>query len=319
MSRALTRREFGTIVAAGLPVAAGLRSFAAGPVTLGVATTSFRDLPRVEGADNLDDILRALKAAQTRHIELAFANVEPAPPNMEPFIGGTPAYPRRIVPSPEQVASTNKFYRDALRVWRGEESLAHFEKAGAKVAAAGLTVHACSITYDSSFTDAELDATFKQVRLLGANTVSSPMTLATAARLVPFAERHRITVAIHNDMDGNKTDAIATSQLKDALALSQRFKLKLDIGNLTASNQDAVAVLREHQARVSHVLVRDRLRNGGASQHYGEGDAPIAGVLSVLQSAAAPIPAMVEYDYVGLNSSVDEVTASLAYLTRAGK
>jgi sugar phosphate isomerase/epimerase len=316
---ALSRREFATIVVAGIPVVAGLRAFAAGPVTLGVSTTSFNQLPRVEGTDNVDEIVRALKAVQAKHIELAFANVEPAPPNVEPFIGGTAAYPRRIVPSPQEVAATNKFYRTGIRQWRGEVDLGYFEKAGAKIAAAGMTVHACSIAYDESFTDAEIDATLKQVTALGANTVSSPMTMATAARLAPFAERHRITVAIHNDVDGNAAGAIATSQLKDALAISQRFQLKLDVGNLTASNQDAVATLREHQARVSHVLVRDRLRNGGVSQHYGEGDTPIAGVLNVLRNAPASIPAIVEYDYAGLRPSVEEVTALLAYLARTAK
>ena len=100
---------------------------------------------------------------------------------------------------------------------------------------------------------------------------------------MPFAERHQVAVAIHNQVDGNPAGAIATPQLEQALALSPAFTLKLDIGNLTASNCDAVAELREHQSRVSHVLVKDRLRNGGASQPFGEGDTPIKGVLDVLE------------------------------------
>jgi sugar phosphate isomerase/epimerase len=319
---ALSRRDFGRAVIAGVPLAAvmgSMRLSAAGPVALGVSTSSFRDLPRVTGRDNVDDVIRALQAVRATHIELAFANVEPAPPSTAPVMGGSAAYPRRIVFTPEEIAATNAAYRAALRTWRSQTALGFFEAVRGKLTAAGLTVHACAIAYDDSFTDDEIDATLRQVKALGVTTVSSPLTMATAARLVPFAERHQVSVAIHNQMDGNAAGAIATPRLEEALALSPAFRLKLDIGNLTASNRDAVAELREHQARVSHVLVKDRLRNGGASQPFGEGDTPIAGVLNLLETCAFPIPALAEYDYMGLHSSVDEVTASVVYLAKAVK
>jgi len=186
-----------------------------------------------------------------------------------------------------------------------------------KLTAAGLTAHACTVAFDSSFTDEEIDATFRQVKALGATTIGSAMTMATAARIAPFAERHQVTVAIHNQVDGNAAGDIATSNLKQALALSSAFRLKLDVGNLTASNCDATAEFGGHQPRVSHVVLKDRLRNGGASQVFGEGDTPIKAVLDLLKTSASPIPAFVEYDYVGLRSPVDEVTASLAYVTKS--
>jgi L-ribulose-5-phosphate 3-epimerase UlaE len=141
--------------------------------------------------------------------------------------------------------------------------------------------------------------------------------MAMARRLLPFADRHQIAVAIHNQVDGNRAGAIDTPALKQALALSPVFAVKLDIGNLTASNCDAVAELREYRSRVSYVLVRDRLRNGGASQPFGEGDTPIGAVLSLLGTSAPAIPALVEYDYVGLRSSVDELKACVAYCRTA--
>jgi sugar phosphate isomerase/epimerase len=320
---ALSRREFGRLVmlgSAAAPFAAlpgRVGATAAGQIPLGVSTSSFHDLPRVTGTHNLDAVIGALGKVGAKHVELAFANVEPAPPSMGPFLGGTAAYPRRVVLTPEQMAATSRFYRTALRKWRSAVSLADVEQMGAKLAAAGLTVHACAIAYDDSFTDDEIESTFLQARTLGADVVSSPLSLAMARRLAPFAERHRIAVAIHNQADGPAAGAIATADLGAALALSSRFALKLDIGNLTASNADAVAVLREHHGRVSYVLVKDRLRNGGASQHFGEGDTPIPAVLNALKGGAVSVPAIVEYDYVGLRSSVEEVTAAMAYLTRA--
>lgn len=308
---------------AGLPVAAALRAgdvFAfESALTLGVSTSSFNELPRVYGRDNVDDVIRALKTVRATHVALALGNVEPPPPNTGPTKGGSAAYPTLIILTPQQIAAAKAFYRRELRSWRLGTNVAFFDQVRRKFADAGITVHACALEYDSEFSDEEIDATFRQVKALGVATVSSPMTMATAQRLVPFAERHGVSVAIHNQVDGNAAAAIATAQIKDVLALSRAFSLKLDIGNLTASNCDAVAELRMYQSRVSHVLVKDRLRNGGTSQHFGEGDTPIAGVLNLLKTAASSVPAFAEYDYVGVGSSLDEVTTSLAYMAKAIK
>jgi hypothetical protein len=317
--RSLSRRQFGKAVMAGVPLASLLPStmrFAVSDVVFGVCTSSFRDLPRITGRDNVDDVIRALHAVHATHIELSMSNVEPAPPSVAPAMGGSNSYPRRIVLSPEEVAATNAGARTSLRAWRLATGDDFFESVRARLAAAGITVHACSLSCNESFTDAEIDATFRQIKALGVETLSSAMTLATAKRLVPFAQRHRMRLAIHNQADGAAGGLVTTQNLGDALALSPAFALKLDVGNLTASNCDAVTELRTHQARVAFVVAKDRLRNGGASQIFGEGDTPLAGVVRVLQSAARPIPALVEYDYVGLRSPVDEVSASIGYLTR---
>ena len=253
---------------------------AARPLVLGVSTSSFRDLPRVTGRDNVDDVIRALKAVGATHIELALANVEPAPPSTAPFMGGSPAYPRRIVFTPEQIAATNAVCARGAAGVAAPDAASVFEAVRGKFAAAGITVHACSLAYDDSFTDDEIEATFRQVKALGVTTDQLADDDGDGARAsCRSPSGTSVTVAIHNQVDGNPPGAIATPELKDALALSPAFTLKLDIGNLTASNCDAVAELREHQSRVSHVLVRDRLRNGGTSQHFGEGDTPIAAVL----------------------------------------
>ena len=108
----------------------GLR---AAQVVVGVSTSSFRDLPRVTGRDNVDDVIRALQAAGATHVELAFANVEPAPPSTAPVMGGSAAYPRRIVLSPEEVAATNASARTALRTWRHEAAAGLLRDGAAQV------------------------------------------------------------------------------------------------------------------------------------------------------------------------------------------
>jgi sugar phosphate isomerase/epimerase len=315
----LSRREFGGVLLAGLPVAALIRpvGLSAAEMAVGVSTASFRDLPRVPGRDNLDEVIQALQAVRATHVELAFANLQPAPPSTAPVMGGSAAYPRRLVMTPEEVAATDSTARAALRTWRVQAPARSFDQARGRLASAGLTVHACALSYNDSFTDDEIDATFRQAKALGVTTIGSPLTMAMARRLVPFAERHQVFVAIHTQVDGNSAGAVDTPALEQALALSPRFTLKLDIANLTASNRDAVAELREYCLRVSYVLVRDRLRNGGASQPFGEGDTPIRNVLAALAESAPGIPAVIDYDYVGLRSSVDELRTCVAYCRSA--
>jgi sugar phosphate isomerase/epimerase len=315
----ISRREFGGVLIAGLPLAAGLGSatMSAADVPIWVSTSSFRDLPRVPGRDNLEQVIRSLQAVRATHVELALANLEPAPPNTAPVMGGSAAYPKRIVLTPEQVAATNSVARAELQAWRLQAPASLFEQMRGTLASAGLTVHACAVAYNDSFSDEEIDATFRQVKALGVTTVSSPLTMGMARRLGPFAERHKIAVAIHNQVDGNPSGAIDTPALKQALALSPAFTLKLDAGNLTASNCDAVAEWQEYRSHVSYVVLRDRLRNGGASQPFGEGDTPIKKLLSLVGTSTPVTPAMIEYDYLGLRSSVDEVKTCLAYCRAA--
>ena len=317
---ALSRREFGRLITTAAPLvglAASTRTFALSPLAVGVSTLSFRDLPRVEGSDSVDALIRALKTVGAAHVELALSDVEPAPPSTASFVGGTPAYPRTITFTPEEIARIKTYARRQVREWRARTEPRHFADVRDTFASANLTVFSCALSYDDSFIDDEIEATFRQVKALGLSTVSSPMTMATARRLAPFAERHGVTVAIRNDVDGNPARSIATSDLADALALSPSFKLALDIANVTASNRDVLAELNRHETRLSQVVVRDRLRNGGSSQHFGEGDTPIADVLKRLKASEFRIPAVVEVDYVGLYSSVDEVTASIKYVAKA--
>jgi sugar phosphate isomerase/epimerase len=311
--KSLSRREFGTAVAATLPLMRS-RTLPGAPLLVGVSTASFRDLRRVPGRDNLDDVIHAVQAVRATHIELAFANLEPAPPSTAPVMGGSAAYPRRVVLSPEEVVALNADARMSLRDWRCKTAPVAFGDARRKLTEAGFTVHACALSYDDSFTDDEIHATFQQAGALGVKTISSPLTMAMAERLVPFAERYDIGVAIHPQGIGSAAARLDMLHLDRALALSPLFRVKLDVGALTAANRDAAADLRAYEARVACVVVNDRLRNGGASQPLGEGDAPIRAVIGVLKESSRSIPALVHYDYVGLRTPVAEVTAALEYL-----
>jgi sugar phosphate isomerase/epimerase len=319
----VSRREFGKAALAGLPLSAAWRATAnpaANSGQLGVATYSYRDLLRTPGRDNVDDVIKALQFAGTREIELHSANTEPAGPNSGPAVPPPPsAYPPPVKPpSPEEVAAAKLAVRNSLRRWRLATPLSNHEAFRARFQAAGIDLFAYRVDYDEQFTAEEIEVTFQQAKALGVRTIASLTTLGTARRLAPFAEKHGVTVALHNSADTKGTDAIATPQsFRTALGLSKNFRLNLDIGNFTAANFEALAFIQENHAGISHIQVKDRTRNGGANERFGEGDTPIKDVLSLVQEKQLPIPMFVEYEYIGLGTPQEEVRKCLAFAKAA--
>jgi sugar phosphate isomerase/epimerase len=315
----VSRRDFGKTALAGLPLAAAWRAAAApaaNGVRLGVATYSYRDLLRTPGRDNVDDVIKALQFAAAREIELWSGNTEPAGPNSGPAVPPPPsAYPPPIKPpSPEEVAAAKLKVRNALRDWRLSTPAAKHEAFGARFQAAGINLFAYRVDYDSSFTDEEIEVTFQQAKAFGVRTIASMMSLSDARRLAPFTEKHGITVALHNTANTKDPNAICTpASVRSALALSRNFRLNLDLGNFTAANYEVVAFIQENHAGISHVQIKDRTRNGGANEKFGEGDTQIKVVLTLIKEKQLSIPAFVEYEYIGLGTPQEEVRKCVSF------
>jgi sugar phosphate isomerase/epimerase len=313
----ISRRDLGKAALAGIPLSV---AWAGAEIRLGLATTSFRDLLRTPGRDNVADIVKAVRAAGVTEIELSSANTEPAGPNSGPAVPPPPsAYPDPIrTPSPAEVAAAKLAVRNALRDWRLRTPASAHGVIREQFQAAGISLFAYRVDYDASFTDDEIEVTFQQAKALGVPRIASITTLTTARRLAPFAEKHGIEVALHNSANAKDKDALATPQsFRAALALSGRFRLNLDIGNFTAANFETVAFLQENHAILSHIQLKDRTRNGGGNERFGDGDTPLKEVLTFVKEKHLPVPLFVEYEYIGLGSPQDEVRKCLAYARSA--
>ncbi len=319
----VSRRGFGKMALSAIPLSAAW-SAPGDPVgngvRLGVSTYSFRDLLRTPGRDNVDGVIQALQFAGVHEIELSSANTEPAGPNSGPAVPPPPsAYPPPIkAPAPEEVAAAKLAVRNDLRRWRLATPARNHEAFRAKFQAAGIAMFAYRVDYDERFTEEEIEVTFQQAKALGVRTMASLTTLSGARRLAPFAEKHAMTVALHNTANGKDPNAIASPQsFRTALALSKNFRLNLDIGHFTAANHEAVAFIQENYASISHIQIKDRTRNGGANERFGEGDTPIKEVLTLIKEKKLPIPVFVEYEYIGLGTPQEEVRKCLAYVKAA--
>jgi len=318
----VSRRDFGKLALAGIPLSAAWSASDSliGGVRLGVDTYSYRDLLRNPGHDNVDDVIRALQFAGVHEVELSSANSEPAGPNTGPAVPPPPsAYPPPITaPKPEEVAAAKLAVRNDLRRWRLATPAANHEAIRGKFQAAGLSLFAYRVDYDEQFTEPEIDVTFQQAKALGVEAIASLTTMNTARRLAPFAEKYGMTVALHNTAGEKDPNAIASPQsFVTALAMSNHFRLNLDIGHFTAANHEAVAFIQENHASISHIQIKDRTRNGGGNERFGDGDTPIKDVLTLVKEKKLPIPLFVEYEYLGLGAPREEVGKCIAYVKAA--
>jgi sugar phosphate isomerase/epimerase len=305
-----TRREFGRALGAAALAAAWARSARAavdskvGGVQVGVQTYSFRELPRTD-ADAVDTIIQAMTASGLGECELWSPQIEPR---------FTPSgAPRPKPDSPEGMKA-----REDLRQWRLATSMDHFEGIRKRFADAGLSIWGFNYSFNPSFTDAEIDRGFEMAKALGAKVITSSTTLSVAKRVVPFAEKHAMVVAMHGHSNVNDPEEFATPEsFAKAMAMSKQFKVNLDIGHFTAANFDAVAYLKEHHADITNVHVKDRRKNQGDNTPWGEGDTPIREVLQLIKKNGWPIHAHIEYEYKGAGSPVEEVKKCYAYVRQA--
>ncbi len=309
-----TRREIGklalgTSALVGLPASrlfGASTGTGADAVRLGATTWSLRDLPRVPGQTNFADLIQPLKAAGVTEVDMWSYNVEPAGPNFGPGAPPPPAaYPVKIKTfSPEEIAAANIAVRNLARDYRLNTPDSNFADMRATFAAAGISIAAYTVKYDDSFTDAELDATFREAKALGASSITAPGTPEVSKRLAPFTEKYQMNVAL--------TDFNLASALP-----SKRFKVNVDIGAITAANGSAVAWIQENHDAIARITVKDRRRNKGKNEQWGEGDTPIQDVLRLVKNKKYAFPVYAEYEYLGLGTPAEELQRCMDYMRTA--
>jgi sugar phosphate isomerase/epimerase len=281
-----SRREFGKTALAALPLK--LLAAKLNGVTLGVMTYSYRALPQTPGVDRVDGQIEALKSNGARDIELFEAELQP----------------------PGKVEGLDK--------WRQATHMDHLTSARKKLDAAGITTHAYTVNYRDTLTDEDLDHTFEQAKALGTNVIAASTQVTMAKRLAPFAEKHKICVAFHGHSNTKDPNEFATPEsFQTALGQSKYFRINLDIGHFSAAGYDPVAFIQQNHDRITHLHLKDRRKNDGPNMPWGEGDTPIKQVLLLLKEKNYPLPALVEYEYRGTGTPVEEVGKCLDYMRQA--
>lgn len=291
-----SRREFGEVALAGFPIsmAWGKIHSEFGGVRVGAQSYSFRDR-------SLDEAIAAMAEIGIGHCELYSGHVEP---NMR-------------APGGRRGGAEAEARRQKLREWRLATPLSEFEAVRKKFDSAGIALAAYNLSFRDDFTDEEIGRGFEMAKALGVDLMTASSTLTAAKRVAPFAEKHKIKVAMHGHSDLDDPNQFAKPEsFEKAMAMSKYFKINLDIGHFVAANYDPLDYIERHHANIPLIHVKDRKRDQGDNTVWGEGDTPIKEALRLIKAKKYPILANIEYEYRG-EDTVAEVRKCFEYCKAA--
>ena len=307
-----TRREFGKLTLAGLPLTLAMAQNKINGVRIGVQSYSFRTL-------ELDAAIAAMKDIGIGECELFSGHVEP---RMGPPGGGGPRPPGQGQegPTPEQreaMREAMKKRAEEVRKWRLSVSLDHFKDIRKKFDAAGVKLQAYNLSFNDSFSDEEIDRGFLMAQALGVKLITASSTLKAVKRVAPFADKHKITVAMHGHSNLTDPNEFAKPEsFAAALAMSKYFAINLDVGHFFAAGFDPLDFIQKNAQHITNLHLKDRKKDNGPNTPWGEGDTPIKPVLQLLKTKKYNIPANIEFEYRGADS-VAEVRKCFQYIKDA--
>jgi sugar phosphate isomerase/epimerase len=248
---------------------------------------------------------------------LRAANVE----YIGPVVGKPMLIDGVIGQPPPVITDAYRSSREQVKQWNLTTSLEPFREARQKFDAAGLNLFSGVNTIAADCADEEIDAIFRQMNAMGVKIFCTNQTrLGIAPRMAPFAKKYDIRPAFHTHDKSENPDEVASAEsLEKLLTMSPLFMINLDIGHYTAGNQDAVAFIKAHHDRITHLHIKDRKKNHGPNVPLGEGDTPIKECLRLIRDNHYPIYAIVEREYPVPpgSTSLQETQKCLAYMKDA--
>jgi sugar phosphate isomerase/epimerase len=262
-----------------LPAAAAGSKF--NGVMIGAQSYSFRDR-------SLDDAIKAMQEIGIGYCELFSGHVEPA-----------------------------GMKRQELKMWRKTASLDHFTAVRDKFKKAGIVLYAYNYSFREDFDEDEIARGFEFGKALGVKCLTASSNVSTAKRIDAQAKKARLRVGMHNHSRIHENEFATPQNFEDAMKGNSKYiAINLDIGHFTAANFDPVSYLEQQHANIVTLHIKDRKKDQGANVPFGEGDTKIKEVLQLLKAKKYAIPAMIEYEYKGVET-VSEVKKCFEYCKAA--
>jgi len=301
-----SRRDFSKLALAGLPLSMALAEIDSriSGVQIGVQSYSFRDR-------SLDAAIQAMVEDGIGECELFSPHIEPPTPRPQ-RANGAPA------PDPAGRAAARTAAREELRKWRLNVPMDDIKAVRKKFEDAGIQLFAINVSFREDFTGPEIDRSFQMAQTLGVKVITASSTLSVMPRVVPFAEKYKITVGVHGHSNVKDPNEFATPEsFAKAMAMSKYIGVNLDIGHFFAAGFDPIEFIQAHHDRITNIHVKDRKKDDGPNMPFGEGDTPIKQVLRLMKDKKYKMPANIEYEYKGTEDAAVEVKKCFQYCKEA--
>ena len=281
-----TRRDFGKLAAAALPLAGAA---AINGVEIGVATFSYNSLPL---AGQLDAIIASMRDCEVKSCLLN-------PPSTEPVDLSSKARPARGAGrgraplTPEQTAAI-----EALHQWHLTVPLDYYIALRKKFTDAGLEIDTYEPSLGSATSDEDIDRAFEVTKTFGARYLADAFTKSVARRVAPFADKHNIKVALQGrPYFATDPDAMSKpADFKEAMTWSKNFGSSIDIGDATAGGWDTLKFIEDTHPRVFSLNIKDRTK-AGMSVPWGQGDSHVKETFQLIRDKKYPIRCFIDCDY----------------------
>jgi sugar phosphate isomerase/epimerase len=216
-----------------------------------------------------------------------------------------------VIPSPTPAPAAGQSAAQAvapvLRAWRRTADLTKAREMRQKYEAAGVAIEIVKFDNIYAFDDQELDYAFNLAKAVGARAISCEISADGTARVGSFADKHQLMVGYHGHAE------TTPAHWEAAFAQAKFNGANLDIGHFIAGNNTSpVPFMEKHFARITHIHVKDRKKNGGPNVEFGQGDTPIGDVLRLIRDRKWNIQATIEFEYpvpAGSDRTIEQARA----------
>ncbi len=206
--------------------------------------------------------------------------------------------------------------RDKLRAFRLETPISKFEEIGTAFHEAGIELAALNYSFRDHFTDEEIVRGFVMAKAMGAKAITASGTVSVAKRVNPVAMRYGMLVGMHNHSHIRENEFATPDDFARASKGHENIVVNLDIGHFVAAGFDPIHYIDQNHSQIVALHIKDRKADQGENLAFGEGDTPIREVLQLIRDKAYDIPANIEYEYRG-DDSTEEVRKCFAYCKQA--
>lgn len=243
-------------------------------VQIGAITYSWRGMP-----SSAEDVLRYCRETGISSIEL-MGDVA------EAFAGIPPLHAW-----PEEEA------RKRQREWRLSVPMEKYMDLWKMFNDSGVQIHIVKFS-PAQWSDEEIDYAFNAARAMGAKGVSNEIGHEACIRLGRFAEKHDMFAIFHNHGQPGDPDF----NFEEFLAYSPKNMLNFDVGHyFGATGKHPNDIIGKLHHRIFSIHLKDKTARDAdpadTNMPWGEGDTPIADILTLIRDNQWPIHCDIELEY----------------------